>query len=371
MMNAYMQRMAKEYIGLIALSTKGEKMEIIDYNGAKDITVKFEDGTIVYHKPVSDFKRGKIENPNFFKSKYIGMTNTSSQGQKMKIIEYFDYNNATVEFEEGTIVKNINISNFLKGTVENPNHVRKSKRNWQNHYIGMTVVSKFGLKMTIIEYFSSRNMTVQFEDGYIVKNAKLTDFKKQKSLGHPKADKSKMAIEKAKAKYIGLKSLSSDGFLAEIVEYFSYNNITIQFKDGTFKRSLKVNAFENHKFAKYKNFAMSFKYKDYLHPCGLKYKLIDYIPDVNNQGGAIIEFEDGTIVEHVRKRRFLEQDFSHTLINKTGSEKYHSKDYFGYEIKQEFTMGEDVYYNVKKDDVFIGIMTLYDLLKYRKEVTIQ
>lgn len=369
-MNAYMKRMAEKYIGLTSISSKGQKMEVVEYFGANDITVRFEDDTLVYHKSIADFKKGKISNPNFFKSKFLGMSSVSSQGQKMKIIEYFDYNNATVEFEEGTIVKNINVNNFLRGAVENPNLVRKSKKNWQNHYIGMTLVSKFGLKMTIIEYFSSRNMTVQFEDGYIVKNVKLTEFKKRTSLGHPKADKSKMAIERAKTKYIGLKSLSSDGFSAEIVEYFSYNNITIKFTDGTFKKGLKVNDFENHNFAKYKNFAMPFKAKNYLHPCGLKYKLIDYVPDVNNQGGAIIEFEDGTIVDHVRKRRFLEQDFGHTLINKAGSKKYHSKDYFGFAISQEFNIDKDVYYSVKKDDIFIGIMTLQDLLKYKEEVEI-
>ena len=36
------------------------KMEIIGVNNFKDITIRFEDGTIVEHKVYSDFKSGMV-----------------------------------------------------------------------------------------------------------------------------------------------------------------------------------------------------------------------------------------------------------------------------------------------------------------------
>ena len=301
---------------------------------------------------------------------YVGLVGISSKGQKMEIVEYFRYSDITVKFEDGTLVYHTSMSNFKTGKIANPNF-------WRNHYVGMTKTSKFGLKMTIIEYYSSENMTVQFEDGYIAKNVKLGYFKSGNCLGHPNMDRHKSKIEKNKSKYLGLKSLSSDGYLAEIVEYVSWKNITIKFEDGTLKhtRNLDVSKFINHDFVKIKNYSMPLKGTEYLHSCGLKYKLIDYIPNMHKSGsGAIIEFEDGIRVEHISRRRLLKQKFSHPLIKLVTTpnviQKYYSKDYFGYRLEQEFNVGEDIYYNIKKDDVFVGIMTLQELLKYKEEVAV-
>ena len=56
----------KSRIGEVGISNFGEKMEIIDYIDNRNITVKFEDGTVVSGKPYCCFKDGKIQNPNYY-----------------------------------------------------------------------------------------------------------------------------------------------------------------------------------------------------------------------------------------------------------------------------------------------------------------
>lgn len=129
---------------------------------------------------------------------YVGLVGVSSKGQKMEIVEYFRYYDITVKFEDGTLVYHTSMTNFKTGKIANPNF-------WRNYYVGMTTTSKFGLKMTIIEYYSSENITVQFEDGYIAKNAKLRNFKSGNCLGHPNMDRHKSRIEKKQKQIFGFK----------------------------------------------------------------------------------------------------------------------------------------------------------------------
>lgn len=46
----------------------------------------------------------------------------TNEGYTIEIIEYFNSKNCTIQFEDGTIIKNINHSNIKKGNVSNPYH---------------------------------------------------------------------------------------------------------------------------------------------------------------------------------------------------------------------------------------------------------
>lgn len=46
----------------------------------------------------------------------------TNEGLKIKIIEYFDCYNCTIEFEDGTILKNREYGDIKKGSIKNPNH---------------------------------------------------------------------------------------------------------------------------------------------------------------------------------------------------------------------------------------------------------
>ena len=49
------------------IATNGQVMTIVKYRGCNDIDIQFEDETIVKHKQYTNFKKGTIQNPNFNK----------------------------------------------------------------------------------------------------------------------------------------------------------------------------------------------------------------------------------------------------------------------------------------------------------------
>ena len=51
----------------------------------------------------------------------LGKTKANRNGQMMKIIEYIDASNLTIEFEDGTVVKGKRYGDFEKGKISNPN----------------------------------------------------------------------------------------------------------------------------------------------------------------------------------------------------------------------------------------------------------
>lgn len=57
--------MVHKRIGEIHQTTKAEKFTIIEYFSNTNITIQFNDGTIVYGKHYNSIKSGKVTNPNF------------------------------------------------------------------------------------------------------------------------------------------------------------------------------------------------------------------------------------------------------------------------------------------------------------------
>lgn len=112
-------------IGETSISAMGQKMTIIEYYAWNDVTVRFEDGTVVENRTYTQFVNGTIGNPNFYNSR-IGEVNIATNGMKMKIIEYRSSSNITVQFEDGTIVENKSYGVFKSGKIGNPN----VKRAW-------------------------------------------------------------------------------------------------------------------------------------------------------------------------------------------------------------------------------------------------
>ena len=56
-----------------------------------------------------------------FREDRIGETINSNYG-KATIVEYFGNNNITIKFEDGTIIKNVKYSHFKEGKIRNPNY---------------------------------------------------------------------------------------------------------------------------------------------------------------------------------------------------------------------------------------------------------
>ena len=119
-------------IGETAVATNGQKMTIIAYRGNNDMDVRFKDGYVACNKSYGNFKKGKIKNPNKPNVQLktdirIGETRTASNGQKMTIIAYRGTKDMDVQFEDGYVAYNKSYTNFKAGRIENPRFPMRNK----------------------------------------------------------------------------------------------------------------------------------------------------------------------------------------------------------------------------------------------------
>ena len=204
-------------VGETKIMNCGMNATIIEYINSNNITIQFEDDTVVKNKTYQNFRKGLISNPNLLKnySKYIGETRIMNCGMNATIIEYRKYKDIDIQFEDGIIVKNKAYDSFKNGNINNPNF---------NKHIGETKLMNCGMKCTIIDYINSKNITVQFENKTIIKNKSYSNFKKS-SIAN-------LNLLKYNLKHINETKMMNCGMKATIIEYINANNITVQFEDG-------------------------------------------------------------------------------------------------------------------------------------------
>ena len=168
----------QERINKARIMNNGQKAIIKEYRKAIDVDIEFEDGTVVLHKRYDAFLDGRIRNPNKKPDKYNeykGEVKQMRNGQKAVIKEFRDYYDIDVQFEDGTIVLHKPYSNFKAGLIKNPNIsqielIRLKKINECN-------TMSNGQKAYIIEYRGSKDIDVEFEDKTIIKHKTYNNFK--------------------------------------------------------------------------------------------------------------------------------------------------------------------------------------------------
>ena len=218
----------KSRIGESKIANNGMQMTIIAYRGVNDIDVQFADGAIVYNKTYGSFTRGQIKNPNipihYHPERYIGKTVVANNGMKMTIIDYRSSNDIDIVFEDGTKVYHRSYGSFSSGGIAHPN-INTLSVPKRSQRLGKTIQAKNGMKMTIIAYRSKLDMDVQFEDGVIVNNVRYNNFRKG-MVKHPKINPLR------KLDRIGEISLSSHGLSMQISDYVNGHNVTVLFESG-------------------------------------------------------------------------------------------------------------------------------------------
>lgn len=169
-------------IGETNIATNGMKITIIAYRGCDDIDIQFDDDIIVYNKKYNSFKKGAIKHPtvnamNIKSAKnHIGETNIAKNGLKMTIIAYKNIQDIDVQFEDGTIVYNKYYSSFKKGQIKHPNiDARKTKA--MTKHTNEVRTMNCGQKATIINYYSNNNIDIKFENGIINYNKSYSSFR--------------------------------------------------------------------------------------------------------------------------------------------------------------------------------------------------
>ena len=124
--NDILTKIFKTHMNETILAGNGQKMTIIDYKKYGDITVQFEDGTIVEHVRYGDFKLGNIANPKFSTRAHlhaqerINESRIANNGHTMTIIAYRNCHDIDIKFDNGKIVKHAGYNNFTRGKIGLP-----------------------------------------------------------------------------------------------------------------------------------------------------------------------------------------------------------------------------------------------------------
>lgn len=163
----------KERMKETRIMNNGMKATIIAYRNCHDIDVQFKNGTIVTHRQYIDFKTGNIGNPNIKNLKLLKNRNnkmkeirTMNNGMKATIIAYKNADDIDIQFEDKTVVTNTSYSNFLKGSIRNP-----------NLHKGETNLMKCGQTAVITDLRNKKDIDIRFEDGTEVKHTNYDRFK--------------------------------------------------------------------------------------------------------------------------------------------------------------------------------------------------
>lgn len=177
-----------------------EMMEIIRYGGSQDIDVRFEDGTVLTHQQYGHFAAGKLRSPNTphwkLKSR-VGESRIANSGLRMTIIVYRRYEDIDVEFEDGTIVQHKTYDCFKTGSIRYPTgDSQRYNPSVRADRLGEEGVACNGMKMKIVRYGSCDDIDIMMEDGILLKHRTyfqfkngdigISDYKRQKHIGETK-----------------------------------------------------------------------------------------------------------------------------------------------------------------------------------------
>lgn len=116
-----------EHIGEKQTMKNGHTVQITSYNSATDIVVTFDDGTVREHQRYHDFTHGEIKHeselPGRIKPKdRIGETSVSNKGENITIVKYFDSQHINVQFDDGTIAYGVNYHAFIHHKIVKPDY---------------------------------------------------------------------------------------------------------------------------------------------------------------------------------------------------------------------------------------------------------
>lgn len=228
-----------DYTGVIKTMSNGQSARVIDYKNSTNMTIEFEDGTIVYNVRKVHFDKGKVSNPNFNKLEgRVGEKNIMSNGVEAEIIDYISATNITVRFKTGEIVYGRRYCHFQSGRIS---PVSSDYSGHKESCVGESRLMKCGMRATCIEYDTASNITVQFDDGAIVRNKSKIAFYDGAIL-HPNIEKS-YYCNKAD-EYLNTRKRMNCGEYCTIIKYNTVDDITVRFDDGEIIEHRTMNQFK-------------------------------------------------------------------------------------------------------------------------------
>lgn len=122
------------------------------------------------------------------KVKYVGQKTLQRGNKYATIVDYRNYNDIDIIFEDGYQVDHISINKWKNGLIVHPDikeEIKKQNLEVQKHsrkqsgkdkYIGLTKLMNCGLKATVIDYIDCYHLTIKFEDGTVKTNVRSDHF---------------------------------------------------------------------------------------------------------------------------------------------------------------------------------------------------
>lgn len=102
--------------------------EVIQYKNHKDVDVKFDDGLVLEHIPVTRINQNTLMHPHYPipqnnktpKDKRLGEVRKNTQGRNMTIVAYRNVCDIDIQFDNGFVVEHIQYQLFERGTILDP-----------------------------------------------------------------------------------------------------------------------------------------------------------------------------------------------------------------------------------------------------------
>ena len=145
-----------------------------------------------------------------------------NNGMVAEIIKMSSCRNITVQFEDGEIVKT-RWERFSTGSVAVPSCYAR------NHIGDKKIQNRGNEEAEIIEVKDANHITVKFKDGTIVKDRKYEDFI-HGAIGKPGIPQLRRTLKNER---LWTEKIMRNGMKAKIVRYGSANDIDIKFSNGT------------------------------------------------------------------------------------------------------------------------------------------
>jgi very-short-patch-repair endonuclease len=228
--------LTKEEIALQRIQRVGERRimqcgaeaEIIAYRNSDDIDIQFDienQNIQVEHVRYAQFKNGQIAIPgqkNFYRREdvtekqkiaRIGEVRTMNSGLECRIIEYKSSKNITICF----LVDGTVVKNRTYAAFMRGS-IKKPK---SRERVGLTKRMNNGQKCTVVKYVTCNDIDVVFEDGTMVSGTKFKSFNKG-SIANPNYKK-----------HLGVTMLMNNGMFAKVIDQNGCECLTIEFDDGT------------------------------------------------------------------------------------------------------------------------------------------
>lgn len=298
-------------VGMKRTATNGQLMTIINYEGVHNIDVQFEDGTIVTGKNYINFIRGTISNPN---CKIIG----ASIGEYAMLFYLKEY--GYHKYKAGTL-KNIGFGNFeldcyneyekIAIEYDGPLHSRRYDKDYEKNKI----CQKNGIKIIRFRDTSLKPLPNSYKEYVIPANGLSIEYenklKECLSALNIKIDinftRDRDAIYRLYnteyKNYLGKENISKCNEKMKVIAYRGYDDIDIEFEDGTVVYNRSYKEFKNGNVENPNNPSRNnYKNDTYEKWIGVskitrrnqKMTIIGY----RSPQDIDIEFEDGTIVKN-------------------------------------------------------------------------